>query len=167
MKTTNNTNTNTTDRTNLHNRILRQYTSLEDFADRTGVNLAALTGKDEFILEDIVKTRIALHLADDETKRIFFPDVKSQEAKHTMIDLLALRDIIERLEDIESGLTALNLMETGKIKDVGDTVSPEDFNHAFSFLMVGIMDKLTDLRAELTGKYFLERERNRTVTTQI
>lgn len=142
MKNTNNTNTN--DKTDLSSRILRQYTSLEDFADRTGVPLAALTGKKEFVLEDIIKIRIALHLNDDETKRTFFPDMEPKEARHTVMDLLDMRDTIERLEDIESGLTALDMMVTGQVQAVGDTIAPEDFRNAFSFLSDELMNRVTD-----------------------
>ena len=156
---TNEKNTNTIDRTDLSSRILRQYASLEDFADRTGVNLAALTGKKEFVLEDIVKVRLALHLDDDETKRTFFPDMEPKEARHTVMDLLDMRDTIERLEDIESGLTALNLMVTGQVQAVGDTIAPEDFRNAFSFLSDELMDRVMNLRASLTATYFQERGR--------
>lgn len=159
-KTTNSTTTATTGITNgIHARILHQYGSVEDFAARTNVSLDKLAGNEEFLLEDIIAIRTALNLDEKEVKEYFFPDWEPQEKQYAMIDLLTMQGIISRLEKIEDGLTALGMMTTGRIKDNGSEISEEDFQNAFDFVMDQIMDKLTDLRAELTGKYFLERER--------
>lgn len=148
-----NTNTNTTSGESIRARILGQYASLEDFGNRTGIDMAALTGAKEFVLEDIVKIRIALHLNDDETKRIFFPDMEPEGKKTAMANLLEMQTVIERLENIEKGMIALDLMATGQIKNVGDTVTNEDFQDGFRFIMAGILEQMIDLRADLTGKY--------------
>lgn len=159
MKNTNKNNTTTANTTDLRSRILTCYESVEDFSSRFSISVDKLAGRKEFILEDIIVIRSALNLNDEEVKKYFFPDCQPKEKQSSMIDLLAVRGIIERLEKIEDGLNALDMMTTGKIKDVGDTISNEDFRDAFGFIMAGVMDKVTDLRANLTAGYFQERTR--------
>lgn len=159
MKNTNKNNTATVNTTDLRSRILTCYESVEDFSSRFSISVDKLAGKKEFILEDIIVIRSALNLNDEEVKKYFFPDCQPKEKQSSMIDLLAVRGIIERLEKIEDGLNALDMMTTGKIRDVGDTISNEDFRDAFGFIMAGVMDKVTDLRANLTAGYFQERTR--------
>lgn len=159
MKNTNKNNTATVNTTDLRSRILTCYESVEDFSNRFSISVDKLAGRKEFILEDIIVIRSALNLNDEEVKKYFFPDCQPKEKQSSMIDLLAVRGIIERLEKIEDGLNALDMMTTGKIRDVGDTISNEDFRDAFGFIMAGVMDKVTDLRADLTAGYFQERTR--------
>lgn len=159
MKNTNKNNTATVNTTDLRSRILTCYESVEDFSRRFSISVDKLAGRKEFILEDIIVIRSALNLNDEEVKKYFFPDCQPKEKQSSMIDLLAVRGIIERLEKIEDGLNALDMMTTGKIRDVGDTISNEDFRDAFGFIMAGVMDKVTDLRANLTAGYFQERTR--------
>lgn len=159
MKNTNKNNTATANTTDLRSRILTCYESVEDFSSRFSISVDKLAGRKEFILGDIIVIRSALNLNDEEVKKFFFPDCQPKEKQSSMIDLLAVRGIIERLEKIEDGLNALDMMTTGKIKDVGDTISNEDFRDAFGFIMAGVMDKVTDLRADLTAGYFQERTR--------
>ena len=159
MKNTNKNNTTTANTTDLRSRILTCYESVEDFSSRFSISVDKLAGRKEFILEDIIVIRSALNLNDEEVKKYFFPDCQPKEKQSSMIDLLAVRGIIERLEKIEDGLNALDMMTTGKIRDVGDTISNEDFRDAFGFIMAGVMDKVTDLRADLTAGYFQERTR--------
>ncbi len=159
MKNTNKNNTATVNTTDLRSRILTCYESVEDFSNRFSISVDKLAGRKEFILEDIIVIRSALNLNDEEVKKYFFPDCQPKEKQSSMIDLLAVRGIIERLEKIEDGLNALDMMTTGKIRDVGDTISNEDFRDAFGFIMAGVMDKVTDLRANLTAGYFQERTR--------
>ena len=159
MKNTNKNNTTTANTTDLRSRILTCYESVEDFSSRFSISVDKLAGRKEFILEDIIVIRSALNLNDEEVKKYFFPDCQPKEKQSSMIDLLAVRGIIERLEKIEDGLNALDMMTTGKIRDVGDTISNEDFRDAFGFIMAGVMDKVTDLRANLTAGYFQERTR--------
>lgn len=159
MKNTNKNNTATVNTTDLRSRILTCYESVEDFSNRFSISVDKLAGRKEFILEDIIVIRSALNLNDEEVKKYFFPDCQPKEKQSSMIDLLAVRGIIERLEKIEDGLNALDMMTTGKIRDVGDTISNEDFRDAFGFIMAGVMDKVTNLRANLTAGYFQERTR--------
>lgn len=159
MKNTNKNNTATANTTDLRSRILTCYESVEDFSSRFSISVDKLAGRKEFILEDIIVIRSALNLNDEEVKKYFFPDCQPKEKQSSMIDLLAVRGIIERLKKIEDGLNALDMMTTGKIRDVGDTISNEDFRDAFGFIMAGVMDKVTDLRADLTAGYFQERTR--------
>ncbi len=159
MKNTTTNNTTTVNTTDLCSRILTCYESVEDFSSRFSISVDKLAGRKEFILEDIIVIRSALNLNDEEVKKYFFPDCQPKEKQSSMIDLLAVRGIIERLEKIEDGLNALDMMTTGKIRDVGDTISNEDFRDAFGFIMAGVMDKVTNLRADLTAEYFQERTR--------
>lgn len=159
MKNTNKNNTATVNTTDLRSRILTCYESVEDFSNRFSISVDKLAGRKEFILEDIIVIRSALNLNDEEVKKYFFPDCQPKEKQSSMIDLLAVRGIIDRLEKIEDGLNALDMMTTGKIRDVGDTISNEDFRDAFGFIMAGVMDKVTNLRADLTAGYFQERTR--------
>lgn len=153
-------NMNTTiDTTALCSRILKGYESLEDFASRINVKIDRLTGKDDFVLDDISSIRRALNLTDSEVKEFFFPDMEPEGEKYIMINALAVEKVIRQLEQIEDGLTALDMMTSGTIKDVGDTVINEDFESGFNFIMGRILDKVTDLRADLTGKYLIERTR--------
>lgn len=150
MKNMNTSNTNA-----LRARILSQYETLEDFCDRVNVDLDKINGKEEMCLDDIVSIRCALNLTAEEAVTYFFPEMEPEEHNRAMANLLALRGVVERLEGIENGLTALDVM-TGKIKDIGDTVSNESFQGAFGFILDGVRERLTNLRAELTAKYFKE-----------
>lgn len=153
-------NANTTfDTTVLCSRILKGYESLEDFADRTNVKIDRLTGKDEFVLDDISSIRKELNLTDDEVMKFFFPDMKPEEKQYSMVNALSVEKTLRRLEYIEDGLIALDMMTSGKIKDIGDTICNEDFESGFNFIMSQILDKVTDLRADLTRDYLLERQK--------
>ncbi len=159
MKTTIEKNTiekNTIDRTALCERILIQYETLEEFADRTNVNIDRLKGKEEFVLGDIESITSALNLNEREVKAFFFPEMEPEDPKHATINLLAMQGIIRRLEHIEDGLNALDMITTGRILEVGDTISNEDFRDALEFVLHEVSEKVTDLRAELCGKYFGE-----------
>ena len=140
--------------TALCSRILKGYESLQEFASKTNVSIDKLNGKDDFVLDDISSIRKTLNLTDDEVKEFFFPDMDPEEKKYIMINALAVEKVIRRLEQIENGLIALDMMTSGKIKDIGDTICNEDFEAGFNFVMGQILDKVTDLRADLTGKYF-------------
>lgn len=147
------------DTTALCSRILKGYESLEDFASKTNVKIDRLTGNDEFVLDDITSIRKELNLTDDEVMKFFFPDMKPEEKQYRMVNALAVERVVRRLEQIEDGLIALDMMTSGKIKDVGDTITNEDFEAGFNFIMSQVMDKLTDLRADLTRDYLLEKQR--------
>lgn len=151
MKT--NTTTNTNGLNALRTRILIQYDSMNDFAEKINVKLDKLNGKEEFCLEDIMSIRSALNLKANEVNDFFFSDFEPSERKSTMINVFALESMVRRLDHIESGLIALDMMVNGKIKDVGETISNEDFQDGFSFIMGEVMEKVSDLRADITSKY--------------
>ncbi len=147
------------DTTALCSRILMGFESLEEFASMTKVNKDKLNGKEEFVLDDISSIRKFLNLTDDEVREYFFPDMEPEGKKYVMVNMLAVENVIGRIEQIEDGLIALNMMTSGKIKDVGDTVTNEDFESGFNFIMSQVLDKVTDLRADLTSKYLIEKTR--------
>ncbi len=143
-------------------RIICQYNSLNEFSAQTGINAAKLEGKEEFTLEDILSVRKTFNLDDKETQAYFFPDYKPAKDKTTMISLITLESIIRRLEHIEDGLNALDLLAKGNILEIGSTITNEDFQGGFNFIMEQVIDQVTELRAQLTGKYFIGRERMET-----
>ena len=153
------TNEKTWNTTALQKRILIQYESLNEFAAKMGINVEKLEGKEEFVLADIQSITNEFNLSEKEAMAYFFPEMEPEEPKYAMVNVLAMERIIRKLERIEDGLTALDMMTTGQIREVGDTITNEDFQNAFSFIMNEIMDKVTDLRADLNGKYFKEYDR--------
>ena len=144
---------NTFDTTALRARILTRYESIEDFSREANVKPEKLEGKEEFVLQDITRIVNALGLDREETRKFFFPDTEPEGKKATMANLLDMQTIIKRLENIEDGIIALDLMATGQIRNIGDTVTNEDFQNGFRFIMEGIMEQLTDLRANLNRQY--------------
>lgn len=149
---------NNTGRTALQKRILLQYETLNDFAARIGISIDKLDEKEEFTLEDILTIRKEFNLNEMEIMEYFFPDYKPTEEKTIMISLITLESIIRGLEHIEDGLNAMDLMFKGNIREVGDTVTNEVFQDAYSFIMDQIYENVMGLRADLTSKYFITRE---------
>ena len=142
----------------LRDRIMT-YGSVELFAELVKLNAEELRqqldGKEEFTLEDIVKIRTELNLNDKETQLYFFPDYQPEETSKStkLINALDLRSIVKRLENIEDGINALDMLTTGQGMAIGDTITNEDFLDAFSYIMKNVKENVMDLRADLTGKY--------------
>ena len=151
--------TNNTTFDGLRDRITFAYGSLDEFADRISMRpeklISKLDGEQEFDQEEIVTIHRALNLSDDEIREFFFPDYQPAEETHSafMLRQLDRRRVIERLEYLEDGIYALDMLTKGHGIHIGDTITNEDFLAAFTFIMDQVKENITTLRADLTRKY--------------
>ncbi len=151
--------TNNTTFDTLRDRITLTYDSLDEFADRIRMKpkklISKLDGEQEFVQEEIVAIRTELNLSDDEVRLYFFPDYQAAEEPKPAFILRQLdrRNVIERLEHIEDGIDALDLLTNGQGIKIGDTLPTEQFLDSFNFVLSQVKESIVDLRAELTAKY--------------